>query len=101
MTDTVFATLFLVIAIIAGTAAGILSLLMLEILRRTPFGRAVLALTVVMILFVGYHVVLILNGPIAVTDFVKSVLYTAVAVFVWLMVWTQRRMRRRAEGVEA
>jgi Ca2+/Na+ antiporter len=100
MASSVFGTFSLVFAIIAGTAAGVLSLLMLEILRRTPFGRAVLALTVVMILFVGYHVVLILNEPFAVADVVQSVLYTAVAVFVWLMVWSQRRMRRHAEGVE-
>lgn len=88
-------TLTLLFSIIAGTAACILSVLNFEILRRSPFGRAVFALSVVLSTFVVYHVLLVLMpGNVLVSHAAKSVTFTSVTAFVWLMVWSQYRLRR-------
>lgn len=81
-----------------GSAAGLLSLLTWETLRRSPFGRAVFVLSVVMVLFIAYHVVLIV-APTRSTFAVlfKSALFTTTAVFVWMFVWSQHRLRAPPE----
>ena len=81
-----------------GSAAGLLSLLTWETLRRSPFGRAVFVLSLVMVLFIVYHVVLLVSptAPAYAVVF-KSALFTGVAVFIWMLVWSQRRMQSRPE----
>lgn len=77
-----------------GTAAGLLSLLTWETLRQSPFGRAVFVLSLVMVLFIAYHVVLLVSPTSAVfATLFKSALFTGTAVFVWLLVWSQHRLR--------
>ena len=79
-----------------GSAAGLLSLLTWEALRRSPFGRAVFVLSVVMVLFIVYHVLLLVSpAPPAYAVVFKSALFTGVAVFIWMLVWSHRRMRSR------
>lgn len=95
--ETLF-TLSVLFSLVTGTAAGILSVLTLEALRRSPFGRAVFALSIVMAVFVLYHATLILSpGTTMLAEGVKSALYTGVAAFVWTMVWSQYRVRHRAD----
>lgn len=83
-------------SLITGSAAGLLSLLTWETLRRSPFGRAVLVLAAVMVLFIVYHVVVLVSPtPPAYIVVFRSVLFTGVAVFIWLLIWSQRRLRHR------
>lgn len=92
-------TLSVVFSLVTGTAAAILSLLLLEILRRSPFGRAVLVLSLVMATFVIYHMTLLLSPGLPVlAEAAKSAMYTGVAVFVWVMVWSQYRIRHQSPG---
>jgi len=81
-------------SIITGTAAGLLSLQSWEILRRSPFGRAVFFLSLVMVVFILYHVVLLLfpTPPIS-SLLLESALFTGMAAFVGLLIWSQHRMR--------
>lgn len=90
-------TLSVLFSLVAGAAASILSLLTLEVLRRSPFGRAVFMLSLVMVIFVVYHAAVLLTPERGVlAEAVKSVMFTGIAGFVWLTVWSQYRMRRRA-----
>ena len=85
-----------------GSAAGLLSLLTWESLRRSPFGRAVFVLSIVMVLFIVYHVLLLASPATAAYARVfKSALFTGVAVFIWMLVWSQRRMRSRPQPERA
>lgn len=80
----------------AGSAAGLLSLLTWETLRRSPFGRAVFVLSLVMVLFIAYHTILLVSpGLSGFARLFKSALFTATAVFVLLLVWSQHRLRAR------
>lgn len=87
----------------AGSAAGLLSVLTWEAMRRSPFGRAVFVLSLVLVVFTAYHVVLLVAPPSSglVAAF-KSAMFTGAAVFIWLLVWSQRRLQAepRAGGVE-
>ena len=83
----------------AGTAAGLLSLLTWETLRRSPFGRAVLVLSLVMVVFIAYHVVVLVWPSLpGFAVLFKSALFTGVAVFIWLLVWSQRQLRAPPAG---
>lgn len=88
-----------IFSLISGTAAGILSILAFEILRRSPFGRAVFVLSIVMTIFVIYHAVLIISpgGNVIVSGF-ESLLFTGVTGFVWMMVWTQWRIQQQTHS---
>lgn len=103
MGDGALFTLSVLFSLVTGTAAGVLSLLALEILRRSPFGRAVFVLSLVMVTFVLYHATLFFSPvSLVITEVVRSTLYTGVAVFVWVMVWSQYRIRHRSnEGMSA
>lgn len=81
-------------SLVMGSAAGLLSLLTWETLRRSPFGRAVFVLSLVMVVFIIYHVVLLVSpsSPAFAVVF-KSALFTGVAVFIWMLIWSQRRLR--------
>lgn len=94
-----FVTLTVVFSLVTGTAAGLLALLTWEILRRSPLGRAVFVLASVLVVFILYHVVVLLfpDMPALATVF-KSAMFTGTAIFVWMMVWVQHRMRKRATG---
>lgn len=77
-----------------GSAAGLLSLLTWESLRDSPFGRAVFVLSVVMVVFILYHVVVIVRPSTpGFTVIFKSTLFTGVTVFIWMLVGSQRRLR--------
>ncbi len=84
----------------AGSAAGLLSLLTWEALRQSPFGRAVFFLSVVLVVFIAYHVVLLVSPPAGgVVAVLKSVMFTGVAFFIWMLVWSQHRLQSRHERV--
>jgi len=89
-------------AIVTGTGAGLLSLLSWEIFRQSPLGRSILVLSSTMSVFIIYHVLLLglQTNPLAL-QVIESVAYTGVVVFIWAMVLSQHRLRRRAdeEGV--
>lgn len=85
-------------AIVTGTGAGLLSLLSWGMFRRSPLGRAILVLSTTMSTFILYHVLVLglPNHPFFLR-LLESLAYTGVAVFVLLMVLSQRRLRRQAE----
>lgn len=90
-------TVTIVFSLITGTAAGVLSLLTWEVLRRSPFGRAVFLLSIALVIFVVYHVILLIAPDLSwLYELVKSALFTGIAGFIWLMVWSQHRIRRQA-----
>lgn len=91
--DIVF-TLTIIFSLITGTGAGLLALLTWEILRRSPFGRAVAALSLAMGIFVVYHVLLILlPSELLITKVFKSAMFTGVAIFIGMIIRSQHRMR--------
>lgn len=92
-------TLTVTFSLITGTAAGLLSLLTWEILRRSPLGQAVFVLSIVLVAFILYHVIVLLSPtPPMIAKLFKSAMFTGATVFIWTMVWIQRRMRQRAAG---
>lgn len=98
MASEVLTNLAVAYSLATGSAAGLLSLLTWETLRRSPFGRTVFVLTVVMVLFIVYHVlILVAPTPPAYAVLFKSALFTTVAVFIWLLVWSHRQLRRHPE----
>lgn len=102
MASDVVYNLTVAFSLAMGSAAGLLSLLTWETLRRSPFGRAVFVLSVVMVLFILYHVLLLVSTTTPAYAVVfKSALFTGVAVFIWMLVWSQRRLRSRPSGERA
>ena len=101
MASDVVYNLTVAFSLAAGSAAGLLSLLTWETLRRSPFGRAVFVLSIVMVLFIVYHVLLLVSpsSPAFAVVF-KSALFTGVGVFIWMLVWSQRRLQSAPEGGE-
>lgn len=98
MADATIFNLTVAYSMITGSAAGLLSLLTWETLRRSPFGRAVFVLTVVMFLFIIYHVlVLVLPARPGYAVLFKSAMFTGVAVFIWMLIWSQHRLRTRRQ----
>lgn len=94
MAEGIVFTLTIIFSLITGTGAGLLALLTWEILRHSPFGRAVGVLSIVMGIFVVYHVLLILlPSESLITELFKSVLFTGVAVFIGLILRSQHRLR--------
>lgn len=83
----VFGALF---ALITGTAAGTLSVVSWTLLRESPFGRAALALSAALVVFIVYHafVILTTDTPL-VAKLLKSLVFTVVTVLVWILVWEQ------------
>lgn len=91
-------TATVIFAIIAGTAAGVLSVLAFEVFRHSPFGRAVLVLSFMLVLFILYHTIIVLVPDLAiVAQGFKSVVLTSAAVFIWIMAWSQFQMVRRTD----
>lgn len=82
-----------------GSAAGLLALLTWEALRKSPFGRAVFVLSLVMVLFIVYHVVVLVSpGLSSFARLFRSVLFTGTAIIVWMLVWSQHRLRARPKS---
>lgn len=93
-----FYDLTVAFSIVTGTAAALLALLTWETLRRSPFGRAVFVLSLVMVLFIVYHVVLaVAPSEPDYAGIVKSALFTGVTLSIWTFVWSHHRLRRRPE----
>jgi len=85
-------------ALVTGTSAGLLSILTWEILRYSPLGRVLFVLAIVQVVFILYHVlILVLPEAVFLQHFIHSVMYTTVAVAVWMLVWVQRAIKRRAD----
>lgn len=88
LTDPLF-RLTITLALIAGTAASLLSLLTWEVFRQSPFGRAIFFLTFFMSVFIIYHAVLLSAGALSyLTHIVESIVYTGFAIVVWAIAWT-------------
>ncbi len=80
-------------AIVTGTAAGLLSLLTWRVFRRSPFGRVVFALSLLLSVFILYHVLLIASqSEPAFAKVLFSATYTALVAFIWLAVRAQRQL---------
>lgn len=85
------------LALVTGTAAGVLSLLSWEIFRHSPFGRAVAVLSVFMSIYIIYHgVVLVLHPEPLIAKLLENAAYTGLVVFIAMMIRVQRRFRRQA-----
>lgn len=95
MADPTLFTASVTVSLVAGTAAGVLALLSWEIFRASPFGRALFALTVVMVAFTLYHAVLLVfdGESMLAASVVRSAVFTGLAVTVGFVIVSQRRLR--------
>lgn len=76
-------------AIMAGTGAGVLSLLSWELFRDSPIEPVMAVLSVIMPLAAIYHALLVVFGPeLPALELLRGVLYLAFLVGFWLMVRT-------------
>lgn len=99
MVDTILHSLSAMFAIIAGTGAGVLSILVWRALRESPFGTIVALLSVTMSGLIVYHVFLFVFRPDSLfLNTLRSALYTALAIFLWLVIATHHRLQRSASG---
>lgn len=90
------------LALVTGTAAGVLSVLSWRIFRRSPFGRAVAVLTVFMSLYIFYHgVILAIHPEPWFAKLIEHAAYTGLVVFIAMMIRLQRRFRRLAARGES
>ena len=85
------------LTLVAGTAATLLAILAWEILHRSPLGRAVAMLTIVLGAFTVYHItVLVIPAEIVYVRAIKSVVGTGAALFVWWIVLVDRKLHRNS-----
>lgn len=97
MVHTTVHTLSALFALVAGTGAGLLSLLFWRVLRKSPFGTVIALLSGTMSAMIVYHVVLFLVEPdTLLLDTLRSALYTVVAIFLWLVIATYQRIETSA-----
>lgn len=97
MVHTTVHTLSALFALVAGTGAGLLSLLFWRVLRKSPFGTVITLLSGTMSAMIVYHVVLFLVEPdTLLLDMLRSALYTVVAIFLWLVIATYQRIETSA-----
>lgn len=82
-------TFLIAFAVVAGTLAGVLSLLTWDVFRRSAFGRGVFFLTFVMSLFILYHAVLFvpITGSLYANVF-ESLIYTGFVIVIWVIALT-------------
>lgn len=79
--------LTLILALIAGSIALVLSLLSWEILRYSPFGKGVVILSILLSLFIIYHVPLaIIDANRVTVEWIKSILHTGFVLYLLFMV---------------
>lgn len=102
MADTVF-LLGVLLAVSAGSAGFVLSVLAWKSFRGAPFGDALAVLVLFMAAFTIYHAALGLVPDLpTVVLAVESLAFVLVAVFVAMMVQLHRkRLRVRSEGVRS
>lgn len=100
MVDATLHTLSALFAIIAGTCAGLLSVLVWRRVRRSPFGAVVALLSVTMTGVMAYHVVVFFSTPGGLLlETAHSALQTVLALLLWLVIATHQRLERDvAEG---
>lgn len=94
MVDTTLHTLSALFAIIGGTGAGILSIVVWSVLRKSPFGTIIALLSVTMSGMIIYHVVLFFLGADSLfMDTFRSALQTILAIFLWLVIVTHHQLQ--------
>ncbi|RKD89020.1 hypothetical protein [Halopiger aswanensis] len=99
MFDATLRTASILFSIIGGTAAGVLSLLLWNVLRETPFGTVVGLLSLTLSGVICYHVVLfIVGGESAFLETLRSGMHTVVAIFLWLVIATREQIQRSVAG---
>ena len=83
--DTLF-HISVTLAIVTGTAAGVLAVLNWEVFRHSVFGRAIFGLAIMMAVFILYHALLMsFKGTVPGITVLESVFYTGVTVFVGVL----------------
>lgn len=93
MVDTAIHAGSVLFAIVGGTGAGILAVLLWRALRGSPVGTIVGLLTVAMSAMIVYHALLfVLELESFYLNVLRSVLQTAVAIFLWLAIATHRHV---------
>lgn len=99
MVDSTVHTLSILLAIISGTGAGLLALLFWRVFHESPFGTIIALLSATMSGMIIYHVVLFLLAPDSLLlDTLRSALYTILAIFLWLVIGTHRKIEHTASG---
>lgn len=99
MTQTVIATAGMLFALVAGTAAFVLSSLTYRVFAGSPFGRMIAVLPVSFALFVLYHALLLIpGGSRFVAELVETASFVGLLAFALGMLRLHRRMSRRAGG---
>lgn len=97
MVDTTIHTLGAIFAIIGGTGAGLLSILVWNVLRESPFGTIIALLSITMSGMIVYHVVLFAVGADSFfLDTFRSALQTILAIFLWLVIATHHQLQHSA-----
>lgn len=101
MVDTTVHTLSVLFAIISGTGAGILSIIVWGGLRKSPFGTILVLLSVLMSGMITYHIVLfVIESNSLFLNTLRSALYTILAIFLWLVIATHEQLQNDAsEGL--
>lgn len=94
MIDASLQTASILFAIIGGTAAGVLSLLLWKILRETPFGAVVGLLSLALSGVIFYHVVLFIGGDSVFLDLLRSAMHTVTAIFLWSVIATHEQIQQ-------
>lgn len=99
MVDTTLHTLSALFAIIGGTGAGVLSIGVWSVLRKSPFGIIIALLSVTMSGMIVYHVVLFVLGAESLfMDTFRSALQTILAIFLWLVIITNHQLQYSVSG---
>lgn len=97
MVGEVLSDFVLIFSLVTSTVACLMSLLLWEILRRSPFGRSVLVLAVVMALFSIYHGMLLMMPELdPLTRLIKSGTLTVAAGLIGYLIVLDRRVEREA-----
>lgn len=83
-------------ALITGTAAGVFALLSWGIFRDSPFGLAIVLLSLVMVILTMYHTMLLIVGPdTLVLHVLRSAANTIIATFIGLLILRHYQIRQR------
>lgn len=74
------------VAIIGGTAAGILALLSWRSVQRTPFEGVAAILSLSLVGVIVYHVAVVVSGESLALETLRSLNHTGIALFVWFVI---------------
>lgn len=97
MADPLF-TVSVVFAMMTATAGFVLALLGYEIFRGAPFGRMIAFLAIILFVLAAYHALLLVIGRESV-PILEAAAFTALLLWVVLMIRQHHRMSRRAVDV--